>query len=132
MARYPQVYSRVGFVHHYRTLDREEQREIVEQQVCAFGGEEGCGGADDLDDGWEFSADGTVALANEADYRDESRGRSGGSRACLGRASSRKQSTDWRLARSVGMQELSVASWKVLSSCTKSNVSSPRGMLMEL
>lgn len=38
LARYPQLYSRVGFVHQYRTLDREEQQEIIEQQVRAFGG----------------------------------------------------------------------------------------------
>jgi DNA transposition AAA+ family ATPase len=37
LARYPQLYSRVGFVHQYRTLDREEQREIIEQQVRRIG-----------------------------------------------------------------------------------------------
>jgi DNA transposition AAA+ family ATPase len=44
LARYPQLYSRVGFVHQYRTLDREEQQEIIEHQVRAFGGrrEEEC------------------------------------------------------------------------------------------
>lgn len=37
LARYPQLYSRVGFVHQYRTLDREEQQELVEQQISSFG-----------------------------------------------------------------------------------------------
>jgi DNA transposition AAA+ family ATPase len=41
LARYPQLYSRVGFVHQYRTLDREEQKEIIEQQVNLFGVERG-------------------------------------------------------------------------------------------
>lgn len=41
LARYPQLYSRVGFVHQYRTLDREEQQEIIEQQVRSFGGVRG-------------------------------------------------------------------------------------------
>jgi DNA transposition AAA+ family ATPase len=36
LARYPQLYSRVGFVHQYRTLDREEQQELIEQQVRSF------------------------------------------------------------------------------------------------
>lgn len=36
LARYPQMYSRVGFVHQYRTLDREEQQAIIEQQVSFF------------------------------------------------------------------------------------------------
>jgi DNA transposition AAA+ family ATPase len=30
-ARYPQLYSRVGFVHQYRTLDRQEQQELIEK-----------------------------------------------------------------------------------------------------
>ncbi|MBO0796686.1 MAG: AAA family ATPase [Ktedonobacteraceae bacterium] len=38
LARYPQLYSRVGFVHQYRTLDREEQQELIEQQVRSFRG----------------------------------------------------------------------------------------------
>jgi DNA transposition AAA+ family ATPase len=37
LARYPQLYSRVGFVHQYRTLDRQEQQELIEQQVRSFG-----------------------------------------------------------------------------------------------
>jgi DNA transposition AAA+ family ATPase len=37
LARYPQLYSRVGFVHQYRTLDRQEQQELVEQQIRSFG-----------------------------------------------------------------------------------------------
>jgi DNA transposition AAA+ family ATPase len=41
LARYPQLYSRVGFVHQYRTLDREEQQALIEQQVCSFGGGRG-------------------------------------------------------------------------------------------
>jgi DNA transposition AAA+ family ATPase len=41
LARYPQLYWRVGFVHQYRTLDREEQQEIIEQQVRLFGEERG-------------------------------------------------------------------------------------------
>jgi DNA transposition AAA+ family ATPase len=41
LARYPQLYSRVGFVHQYRTLDREEQRELIEQQTRSFGGGRG-------------------------------------------------------------------------------------------
>ncbi|GHO50281.1 AAA family ATPase [Ktedonospora formicarum] len=40
LARYPQLYSRVGFVHQYRTLGKEEQQELIEQQVSIFGGEE--------------------------------------------------------------------------------------------
>jgi DNA transposition AAA+ family ATPase len=36
LARYPQWYSRVGFVHQYRTLDREEQQVLIEQQVHSF------------------------------------------------------------------------------------------------
>ena len=41
LARYPQMYSRVGFVHQYRTLDGEEQQELIEQQVRSFGGGRG-------------------------------------------------------------------------------------------
>jgi DNA transposition AAA+ family ATPase len=41
LARYPQLYSRVGFVHQYRTLAREEQKEIIEQQVNLLGVERG-------------------------------------------------------------------------------------------
>jgi DNA transposition AAA+ family ATPase len=41
LARYPQLYSRVGFVHQYRTLDRQEQQELVEQQIRFFGRERG-------------------------------------------------------------------------------------------
>lgn len=41
LARYPQLYSRVGFVHQYRTLDREEQQVLIEQQVRSFGGGRG-------------------------------------------------------------------------------------------
>lgn len=33
LARYPQLYSRVGFVHQYRTLDRGEQQDYLVQQV---------------------------------------------------------------------------------------------------
>ncbi|GHO51145.1 AAA family ATPase [Ktedonospora formicarum] len=40
LARYPQLYSRVGFVHQYRTLGKEEQQGLIEQQVRIFGGEE--------------------------------------------------------------------------------------------
>ncbi|QBD74472.1 ATP-binding protein [Ktedonosporobacter rubrisoli] len=43
LARYPQLYSRVGFVHQYRTLGKEEQQELVEQQVRSFGGGRGEG-----------------------------------------------------------------------------------------
>ncbi len=39
LARYPQLYSRVGFVHQYRTLDRDEQQALIEQQVRFFRGE---------------------------------------------------------------------------------------------
>jgi DNA transposition AAA+ family ATPase len=32
LARYPQLYSRIGFVHHYRTLSADEQASIVASQ----------------------------------------------------------------------------------------------------
>jgi DNA transposition AAA+ family ATPase len=41
LARYPQLYSRVGFVHQYRTLDRQERQELIEQQICTFSGVRG-------------------------------------------------------------------------------------------
>ncbi|QBD74466.1 hypothetical protein EPA93_00030 [Ktedonosporobacter rubrisoli] len=44
LARYPQLYSRVGFVHQYRTLGKEEQQELVEQQVRSLAEEEVRGG----------------------------------------------------------------------------------------
>lgn len=32
LARYPQLYSRVGFVHQYRTLDQGEQQDLLREQ----------------------------------------------------------------------------------------------------
>ncbi|GHP00260.1 hypothetical protein KSF_103070 [Reticulibacter mediterranei] len=71
MAWYPQLYSRVGFVHQYRTLDREEQQELIEQQVRSFGGRRGNERKIEKEAlvqiirmTGEFSANGTRVLAN--------------------------------------------------------------------
>ncbi len=37
LSRYPQLYSRVGFVHHFRTLAPEEMRFIIEHKWQQFG-----------------------------------------------------------------------------------------------
>lgn len=37
LARYPQLYSRIGFVHHYRTLSEAELRFIVAQKWAELG-----------------------------------------------------------------------------------------------
>jgi DNA transposition AAA+ family ATPase len=36
LARYPQLYSRIGFVHHFRTLGSEEVRAIIADHADQF------------------------------------------------------------------------------------------------